>query len=156
MLFQLQYFAHIIQWYEFFAPILEFYRIGVGCPKLKKTNVILDIGGTITVSGSNFGPTGTVSVGDVNASIVSYTGTEVVFEVSGLSAGAQYVKVGNSYGFALYGLVQLRHENICFQESPLGWSQTSLRLKQCTALLGNISSHIFLSVEIDFLAKFVI
>ena len=55
------------------------------------------------MSGSNFGLSGAVSVGDVSASIISYTDSEVVFEVSGLSAGAQDVKVGSSNGFALSG-----------------------------------------------------
>ena len=55
------------------------------------------------MSGSNFGVSGTVAVGDVSASIVSYADDEVIFEVSGLEAGAQDVKVGSSSGFALTG-----------------------------------------------------
>ena len=60
-------------------------------------------GGTITVSGSNFGLSGKVLVGSVTGDLVSYSDTEVIFEVSGLSAGAQDVKVGGDDGYALSG-----------------------------------------------------
>ena len=55
------------------------------------------------MSGSKLGLSGTVSVGEVSGNIVSYADNEVVFEVTGLSAGTQDVKVGGNNGFALSG-----------------------------------------------------
>lgn len=60
-------------------------------------------GATVTAFGSNFGDSGNVSVGSVIGCVISYTDTEIVFQVAGVSAGVQEVKLGGVHGYALSG-----------------------------------------------------